>query len=168
MSKEAVIPTEPDQQRLVGALETIVAVLVDGKLEAVQSVVRELRTDLEERIESVRTDAHTALEGTVAEQENRLRGELAQLGGQLSAIQLGLHQQIAETERITILFNNLASVFSGNGGAYLPPSTVDSPELPDAQHSEAASGETLDKALEQMFPEDDPSRAVPQPVNEES
>jgi hypothetical protein len=200
VSKEAVIPAKPDQQRLVGALETIVEVLVDGKIEAVQSVVRELRTDLEERIESVRTDAltaaesmqaglaslstemhkrideiekrraveHTALEGTLAEQENRLRVELGQLGGQLSATQLGLHQQMAETERITTLFNNLASVFSGNGGAYPPPSNVDSPELPDAQHSGAASGETLDEALNQVFPEDDPSKAVPPPVNEES
>lgn len=201
-----------DQDKLAGALETVVEVLVGDKLESVRGSVADLDSTLSKRIVTVKKDSAAALEDAVkklsaeiteaeerqkkalgdldeqlrestadlknlvqknlsnaedrikavkeelekgaVEREKKMMKELDSLAQGLSAVQLGLQQQIESTDRIQTLLNGLGTVFSGGQSMPMGPQQ----EPADADVSPGSSEEKIDNALDRMFPGDPPSK----------
>jgi hypothetical protein len=108
---------------------------------ALKQQLQEFQSRTDSRIEGGKTEVAKKLEAS----ENKLRKDLDALTAGLSGVQLELHQQTEKTERISILLNSVATVFSGPANA---------PAVP--------TEENIESAFDRMFDGDRPAQAAAQ------
>jgi predicted RNase H-like nuclease (RuvC/YqgF family) len=174
MDKENAGSGLSDQQRLVGALETVTEIVLGKKLELLQTSfdalgpkltrrfaeseksVNELaarnRKELAAQIDEIRGEMRQANDRTekmragIETNVDRLRESVDELSRRLSRTKAELQAQMETTNRLSGALANAASILSGQ------PASAPAPVAVSAPMTESG----LDNALDQMFGNDPP------------